>query len=635
MRNFIVGTAGHVDHGKTWLIKALTGTDTDRLKEEKRRGITIENGFADMQYGDCNVSIIDVPGHEKFISNMLMGAGGIDMVLLVVGLDEGVMPQTVEHLDILEMLGISRGIIVYTKRDAVDDEEWIDMIKEDVESLVKGTFLEGAPQIEVSAATGLNIEKLRALIVSELEGVKEKNSSRELFRLPADRVFTISGFGTVVTGTLIEGAVETDEDIMVYPECLPARVRSIQVHNKTEKIAFAGQRTAINIGGVKKEELYRGSVLARSGSLFPSRMLDVSLKIFDDSARTVENGSRVHFYCGSTQVIGKVVLLDCDSVGKGGTAFAQIRTETPVAFRRMDRFVIRFYSPVETIGGGVILDASPKKHRRMDNVVIQSLNKRESSDLSEVAELIISEHQTEWLSRHALAYMLRASFADTDSISDKLLKKGRVIETAQKKLIHIDLMNKAKERSDAILNEYHRKNELSGGMPLEEFRSRIEGELQLTDRRDVEDLLRLLSDTGAVRIDGKSVSSPNFKISYSPEMQALKDKILGIYNKVGWEIPTRDEVIEQEKNHTSAAQIIENLAAEGILIKMTPQYFISRKAYEAALGKLRGAIESNGKVTLAEYRDLLGTSRKYAMILLEYFDAKHITRMDGDARVLC
>ena len=277
MKNIIVGTAGHVDHGKTCLIRALTGTDTDRLKEEQKRGITIENGFADMVCGDYNISIIDVPGHEKFIRNMLAGIGGIDMVLLVVALDEGVMPQTVEHLHILDMLGIRRGIIVFTKKDMVDDEDWIQLVEEDTRELVKDTFLEGAPSIEVAAFEGYHIEELKQLIVSQIDDALLKNNAEELFRLPIDRVFTIQGYGTVITGTLIEGTIQKGDEVEIFPEDRKVKVRNVQVHNESVDAAFAGQRTALNLAGIGKEELNRGDVLAYPDSLEPSMMADVYL----------------------------------------------------------------------------------------------------------------------------------------------------------------------------------------------------------------------------------------------------------------------------------------------------------------------------------------------------------------------
>ena len=345
MKNIIVGTAGHVDHGKTCLIKALTGMDCDRLKEEKKRGITIENGFADMICGDYNISVIDVPGHEKFVKNMLMGIGGIDMVLLVIGLDEGVMPQTVEHFRILEMLDIRRGIIVFTKRDMTDDEEWIELVKEDARELVKGTFMEGAPEIEVSAFTGLNIEELKELILDTIDDSLLKDSSGMLFRLPVDRVFTIEGFGTVITGTLMEGSIRAGDDVMVYPDEKILKVRNVQVHNETVDEALAGQRTALNLQGVKKEELERGKVLAKPGSLTPSRFLDLRLELFRDTDRTVLNGSRVHFYSGSSETVAKVNLLDREALTKGESCYCQLKLEEPVALRRNDRFIIRFFSP--------------------------------------------------------------------------------------------------------------------------------------------------------------------------------------------------------------------------------------------------------------------------------------------------
>ncbi|MBQ1959524.1 MAG: selenocysteine-specific translation elongation factor, partial [Firmicutes bacterium] len=391
MKNVIVGTAGHVDHGKTCLIRALTGMETDRLKEEKKRGITIENGFADMIYGDYNISIIDVPGHERFVNNMLMGIGGIDMVLLVIGLDEGVMPQTREHFQILTMLDINKGIIVFTKRDMVDDEEWIELVKEDARSMVEGTFLEGAPEIEVSAHENINIEELKQLIVENIDDNALKNDSDQLFRLPVDRVFTISGFGTVVTGTLMEGTINVGDEMMVYPEGKVTKVRNIQVHNEQVQSAYAGQRTAINVGGMKKEELERGSVLARKDGLEPTMMLDIKLKLFDDLDRVVLNGSRVHFYCGSSQVLGKIVLLDRDAAEAGDECFAQMRLEEEVALRMGDRFIIRFYSPLITLGGGKILEVSPRKHKRNDERVLESLRIKDEGTKKEIADIIIKE----------------------------------------------------------------------------------------------------------------------------------------------------------------------------------------------------------------------------------------------------
>ena len=465
MKNIIVGTAGHVDHGKTCLIKALTGMDCDRLKEEKKRGITIENGFADMIAGDYNISIIDVPGHEKFIKNMLTGIGGIDMVLLVIGLDEGVMPQTVEHFRILEMLRIERGIIVYTKRDLVNDEDWIELVKEDTHELVKGTFLEGAPEIEVSSFDGYNIEKLRELIVSEIDDKILKDDASILFRLPVDRVFTIGGFGTVVTGTLMEGSVSTGDDVMVYPDGKTAKVRNLQVHNENVDRAYAGQRTAMNLQGVKKEDLDRGKVLAKPGSIETSRMLDVKLEMFRDAEKTVLNGSRVHFYSGSSEILAKVVLLDRDALDKGETCFCQLKLEEEAAVRRGDRFIIRFFSPLITIGGGKILETAPKKHKRFDESVLKDLEIKDTGTDKEVLELTVKEKSRMLPDERALALKLNLPPDEVSAITGNLEKAGKLFRVKKDCFVHLSFAELAEKTASQILDEYHKVNKMSPGIP--------------------------------------------------------------------------------------------------------------------------------------------------------------------------
>ena len=351
MNHVIIGTAGHVDHGKTCLIKALTGIDTDRLAEEKKRGITIELGFANLQLpGGITAGIVDVPGHEKFIKNMLAGAGGIDIAMLIVAADEGVMPQTREHLSILSLLDIPQGVIVITKCDTVE-EDWAELVKEDVAEAVKGTFLEGAPMVCVSAFTGQGLDELRDLLAEMAKKAKGKDLSRP-FRLPADRVFTLGGFGTVITGTLIEGTLHEGDEIMLYPSGIMTRARSIQVHSHDVKEAYGGQRVAVNLAGVKKEDVPRGEVAAAPGSMTPSMMLDVRLSCLKETGREIKNNSRLHLYHGAREILCKVVLMDREVLMPGEECFAQLRLEENITAKRGDRFVVRFYSPLETVGGG-------------------------------------------------------------------------------------------------------------------------------------------------------------------------------------------------------------------------------------------------------------------------------------------
>jgi len=634
MKNVIVGTAGHVDHGKTCLIKALTGMDTDRLKEEKKRGITIENGFADMLCEDYNISIIDVPGHEKFIKNMLAGIGGIDLVLLVIGLDEGVMPQTVEHFQILKMLNIRKGIIVFTKRDLVEDEEWIELVKDDAKSLVEGTFMENAPSIEVSAYDNYNIEELKQLIVENIDDKLLKSDAKELFRLPVDRVFTIDGFGTVITGTLIEGAIRLGDEITVYPDNKGTKVRNLQVHNESVDAAYAGQRTAINLAGLKKEDIQRGSVLAAKDSLEPTMMVDVSLELFDDIDRSVLNGSRVHFYCGSSQALGKVVLMDRDSAEKGETCYAQIRLEEAVAVKKDDRFIIRFYSPLITIGGGKILEVSPEKHKRFDENALKSMEIKDKGGTKDIAELVISEKSRFFFTKNYFAAKLRLNSEELDEAVTPLIEENKVKIIRKEYLIHSDYLEKVWNFSSDILKDYHSKNSLSQGINKEEFKSKIIQKFRIPDSKIADEIISLLEQDKKIKVNSKTISLADFEISYSPEMDAMRQRIMKIYADRKYEMPTMEEVLQTEKDQINAKHIIDALVEQGQIVRLNYQYCIDKCAFDKALDGLKEKIKSDGQITLAEFRDIIGTSRKYAVEILEYLDEKKITQKVDDARIL-
>lgn len=633
MKNIIAGTAGHVDHGKTCLIKALTGIDTDRLKEEKKRGITIENGFADMCFGDYDISIIDVPGHEKFIKNMLAGIGGIDMVLLVIGLDEGVMPQTVEHLQILTMLDIRKGVIVFTKSDLVEDEEWRELVKEDVADLVKGTFLENAPMIEVSAYTGKNIEELKKLIVSQIDDEMLKNCDQALFRLPVDRVFTIDGFGTVVTGTLLEGTVAAGEEIMIYPQKKKVKVRNLQVHNHSVTQALAGQRTAINLSGIKKEELYRGQVLARQDSLKTSMMVDLRLELFDDIDKEVKNGSRVHFYCGSAQVIGKIVLLDRDVLLPGESCYAQLRLEEETAVKRGDRFIIRFYSPVFTIGGGKVLDGFPKKHKRFSEEILEKMRVRDLGSDKELLVLEIKERPYRFIEVAELASELRISSEKCSRLLSELENEGAIVYVKGMGWLHRQHADNAFDEAKQILKDYHSENALSPGMNKEEFKSKLMQKLRIFDGKAADCILTLMEQMSITKSREKSIALSDFEIQYSPEMLELRQRISSFYEERGYEMPLLEEVLQREKDKANTRHIIDALAAEGSLIRLDYQYYIDRKAFEKALAEARETAAKEGGFTLAQFRDIIGTSRKFALAILDYLDKVKITKKVEDVRV--
>ena len=632
MKNIIVGTAGHVDHGKTCLIRALTGTDTDRLKEEQKRGITIENGFADMVCGDYNISIIDVPGHEKFIRNMLAGIGGIDMVLLVVALDEGVMPQTVEHLHILDMLGIRRGIIVFTKKDMVDDEDWIQLVEEDTRELVKDTFLEGAPSIEVAAFEGYHIEELKQLIVSQIDDALLKNNAEELFRLPIDRVFTIQGYGTVITGTLIEGTIQKGDEVEIFPEDRKVKVRNVQVHNESVDAAFAGQRTALNLAGIGKEELNRGDVLAYPDSLEPSMMADVYLELFDDIEYEVLNNSRVHFYCGSTEVIGKVVLLDRDAAEPGDSCYAQIRFENEVAFKREDRFIVRFYSPVITIGGGRILDAHPAKHKRNRDSVIHALDIKDHGEIGEIAKQYILEGSAQLLTEPVLAARLRIGQEQCHAIVQDLIEKGRV-QLVGKYLMHEVYLKGAFEAGEEILAAFHKENPLTPGMLKEEFYSRLMKDLRIEDKQAGQGIGRCMLDAGKIREAANAIALSDFQIQFTPEMNQIRERMKRVYHEAGYEMPTQDQVLKEEADPKLARHVLDAMAGSGELVRLDGQNLMDPEYYQKALDGMTEIVDRQGQITLAEFRDLIHASRKYAMFILEYWDRQHITVKIVDARV--
>ncbi len=634
MKNVTVGTAGHVDHGKTFLIKALTGMDCDRLKEEKKRGITIENGFADMIYGDYNISVIDVPGHEKFVSNMLAGIGGIDLVLLVIGLDEGVMPQTREHFGILDKLDIPKGIIVYTKRDLVDDPDWIEMVRDDARDLVRGTFMENAPEIEVSSLDGYNIDKLRDLIIENIDDDLLKNSSAFLFRLPVDRVFTIDGFGTVITGTLIEGRVKTGDEIMVYPEKTLTKVRNVQVHNENVDEALAGQRTALNLQGLKKDELRRGSVLAKPGSLETGRMLDVRLEMLRDTDRKILNNARVHFFSGSTESLAKVVLLDRDAAEKSDVCYCQLKLEEDVAVKRNDRFIVRFFSPMITVGGGKILEVTPRKHKRFDEEALEGLRIKDLGSEKEIMDIVLSERSREIPDVTRLALKQRLTLDEAQNILSELVSEKRARALEKGRYIHESFLSRAKECSLEILKDYHENNRMSPGMARAEFRSRLGEKLRLEDNKALDEIIAMMTEEKVVKEASGRVSSFEFGVKRSPEAEKLRNRILGRYRQSVYEMPTVDEILETERDKVNARHLIDSLVDEGELVRLDARYCIDSGAYDKALSMIKEHITDNGKITLAEFRDMIGTSRKYAMAILDHTDRERITAKEGDYRIL-
>ena len=636
MHNIIVGTSGHVDHGKTCLIKALSGFDTDRLKEEKKRGMTIDLGFANLPNdAGLHIGIIDVPGHEKFVKNMLAGIGGIDLVLLVVALDEGVMPQTVEHFEIIKMLNIKRGIIVLTKSDLVD-KEWQDIVEEDVKNLVKGSFLENAPIIRVSSYTSENIAKLNEMIINMVSDIGDRKNDPELFRLPIDRVFTMEGFGTVITGTLQEGSVSLGDEIMLYPKEKLLKIRGIQSHGQKEEKAFAGQRVALNLLNIRKEELERGDILAYKNSIVKTKLIDVWIELFATSTRELKNGDRVHLNYGSKQTIAKVVLLSKSSLRAKEGDYAQLRFDEEVCIKRNDRFIVRFLSPVESFGGGRVIDTIPLKHKRMDEAVLKVCEEKASADIEKIAAIKINEESHKYYNRQNYASILNVSSTELKQILDKLLEDRLIIELSDSSIIHIDYFNKVSLYSKELLKQFHQEKPITEGMDKEEFKSRLSEKFRLTDPKKSALLLAEMVRRKILKTRDKYVSDSEFTVSYSKELSGMQETIRQKYIKAGVEAPATNDVVADIKESKKARQIIEDMYKSGELIKISPAAYMYSEAYEKVLKSIKALAEKSedNTFTLAEFRDAHATSRKYAMAVLEYLDKKKITKLVGDRRVL-
>ncbi|MCO7124069.1 selenocysteine-specific translation elongation factor [Ihubacter massiliensis] len=634
MKNVIIGTAGHIDHGKTCLIKALTQIDTDRLKEEKQRGITIELGFADLPNDmDLDIGIIDVPGHEKFVKHMLAGIGGIDIVLLIVAADEGFMPQTKEHFEILKMLKIKKGIVVMTKADLAD-EEWREVVKEDIKDNVAGTFLEGAPIMEVSSYTGQGIEELKNQILEMAAQCGSRREDRRLLRLPIDRVFTIDGFGTVITGTLMEGSVGTGDEVLLYPSQKKAKVRNIQVHGNTVTEARAGQRTAINLAGIKKEELNRGDVAAYPGLLENTRMIDVRIDMFDRTKRILKSGSRLHFYYGSAEALCKAVLLDQEAIGEGESCYAQLRFEEEIAVKRGDRFILRFYSPLETIGGGKILDAAAKKKKRFSEEAIASLKIQDEGKDQDVLAQIFLEESFRLGDLAEVIRKLGKTKEEAEELVDALLEEKTIKKISENLLLHKTYLSDVQSKAKALLENYHRENPVSSGMPKEEFRGKLGRLLRTEDQKKLELLINDLLQGQAVKEEAGTMSLRDFQVTYTEEQKKMADRLGAIYEKAGLEPPLTQEVAAGEKDPRLAGQILGSMHNRGVLGRLNYQYYMDAAALKSAIDVLINTIDRQGKITLAQYRDLIGTSRKYAVMILEYADENKITKMTGDCRVL-
>lgn len=629
MKHIVIGTAGHVDHGKTCLTKALTGVDTDRLKEEQKRGITIEIGFAQLTLPNGQrASIVDVPGHERLIHNMLMGATGIDVVLLVIAADEGFMPQTREHLDILSLLDVKNGIIVLTKCDLADPE-WIEAVEEDIRDQVQGSFLENAPIVHVSSYTGEGIEELKAKIVELLAESPARATDRP-FRLPVDRVFSIKGFGTVVTGTSVDGTLNTGDALMVYPEMLETKARELQNHDTKVESVEAGMRVAINLAGIDKKDISRGCIIAEPGSMFQTDKITVELQLTPDSPYRVKNYSFLHFYTGTQEAVCKVRFLDRSSLKPGEKAYAQLvfKNESIVA-RNLDRFIVRFFSPMTTVGGGVILDVQPRRIKLNSPQEIERLDRLHSTPVNRIYQMI----EDAGCSLIKEAELVSASGLSAKAVHAAIqeLQQVGVTVRIQGGFAARKVLDELEEKAAVILKKHHEAQSLMEGMSLSEFR----GKLFTVSAKTNDVVLNYLKDKGKLRIVGSSVSLPSFQADYSPEQASLQAELEAHYLKCGFEPPLNTEVAESfGKDPKLTRQVMARMTRDGILVALNPNVTCHASACKQALETFLGMFADADAVAIGDYRTKMGISRKFAQYFLDYFDSQKISKLTGDKRVL-
>ncbi len=624
--HFIIGTAGHVDHGKTALIRALTGAETDRLKEEKERGISIDLGFASFRLPGGEIAgVVDVPGHERFIHNMLAGVGGMDLVLLVIDVNEGVMPQTREHLAILQLLGIERGILVLTKCDLAE-EDWIDIVEEEVREEVAGTFLENAPCCRVSALTGDGLPQLVATICEQLKGISPKDADGPL-RLPVDRHFTVSGFGTVVTGTLISGSVAGGDSVEVLPPGEVVRVREIQVHGQKTERASAGQRVALNLAGLDRARIERGAVVGTPGFFEQTGRLDARLTLLPTAPRPLKFRDPVHFYLGTARVVGLVALLDRDRLEPGESALVQIHLDRPLVAHRRDRFIIRSYSPMTTIGGGVVIDPAPAKHRRFRAEVMAALKELESGEKSFLLQKL-AEHEV--LRLKELEQLAGLSQERIRGHLEILLAQGQAIQLGEQWLTAATLRSWRHRVSQGVA-AYHAAHPHLPGMPRASVKGLLPAALV---PKAFDALLERMVAAGELVAGEEHLARPGFAPHLSAAQEHLVESIAAAYREAGAQAKNRQEMLDRLGIAQAAAEeIFAYLFAQGRLVRLNAESFLDAATYEQALALLRAHFAAQPTLTLAEFRDRLGSSRKLVQALLEYWDGLKYTLRRGDERV--
>ncbi|ABW66463.1 selenocysteine-specific translation elongation factor [Desulfosudis oleivorans] len=634
MRQLILGTAGHIDHGKSSFVKALTGTDPDRLKEEKARGITIELGFASLTLpGGQQVGIVDVPGHEKFIKNMVAGASGIDMVAMVIAADEGVMPQTREHMDICTLLGIDHGLVVLTKIDMVD-EEMLELAMADVEDFTQNTFLEGAPVLPVSAVTGEGIAEFPAILERLAANVPDRNPT-DLLRIPIDRVFSMKGFGTVITGTLVAGAVTVGETVELYPFDVRTRVRGLQVHNSSVERADAGLRTAINLQGLEKTEITRGGVVGRPDQLLPTYMLDIYFHALKSNARPIKHRAPVRVHCGTAEVMGQIILLDRETLDPGQDTVVQIRLKEPVVCVKDDRVVVRSYSPVRTIGGGPVLNPVPVKHRRNDSSLVEAIANLASAPPEAVIAFHCEQAGFRGVSLPALRVMTNLPDKALTRAMDGLLSGQTILLVDREKqvYVHKTLFDKTAFEMRAILDAFHRDNPLKKGMPRQDIKSRIAR--RAGDKLFERVLDRMVKKKEVVQ-DGDTVHLSGHAVALASDQGKIREDLLNLLAQSGLTPPTLKELPGAIGTQDTGAvrEVLYLLVQQKDLVRVKDDLYFNSAVLERLESELVDFLNKNGTIDAPRFKEMTGASRKYTIPLLEYFDAKKVTIRVGDTRKL-
>jgi selenocysteine-specific elongation factor len=630
-KHIIVGTAGHIDHGKSALVEALTGTHPDRLEEEKRRGITIDLGFAFLDLGDVRLGFVDVPGHERFVRNMLAGAGGIDVVLLVVAADESIKPQTREHFDICRLLGIRRGIVAVTKMDLIEPDV-LGLVKLEIEEFVRGSFLEGAPILGVSAKTGAGIEELKRGLVEAAATVSGRDASRHV-RLPIDRAFAMKGFGTVVTGTLISGTLRRDEEVELFPTGRRLRVRGLHSGGHAESKAEAGQRTAVNLADIETGEIRRGMVLAAPGIFQSTKRIDARVTLLP-SARAMKNRTRVHFHHGTAETVASVSLHEQGALAAGGTALAQLRLDDEILALPGDRFILRQFSPLMTIGGGVVLDALAPRHRKVDVGAARLLGAWESGKRDEILAALALEDargldlariiaRTGWLEGEARATIQKLAGA----------KRIRVVGEQPLTVASAEGFDTLLADVEQELDEFHKQNPLVQGIAKEDLRGRA------ADRVKPEVFRAALDDLVARRkiaVAGDIVQRAGREIALSPEEARAKEQIAQEFERAGLAVPAVNEVLGKLPVDARRAQkLLQILLREKTLVKVTDELVFHKSAVEHLRALLASYKKKNGeRLPIAAFKELTQVTRKYAIPLLEYLDRERLTRRVGNERVI-